>query len=255
MPELTAEETVQAVDPVLHDVGTAWMIHEDMKARAEEYGYGRPLPFYFAGRGGVLGDVDAGVVVAAMGWWEPGIVRVMWERGLAVAGAREGARRYAQACARWADDHLAGFPHADRLSELAERVVSTVGESGLPLFAGWRAEPRADGGVARMLQLVHVLREWRGAVHLVATTAAGLGPLEAILTNEGPNQARFFGWRDDLPNCDHLADRYTRAQEITDRLAAVGYERALTAAERGEFADLVKRLGDTVLSTPADRSS
>ena len=74
--------------------------------------------------------------------------------------------------------------------ELAEQVVDTAEESGLPLFAGWRAEPRADGGVARMLQLVHVLREWRGAVHLVATTAAGLGPLEAILTNEGEQQAQ-----------------------------------------------------------------
>ena len=34
------------------------------------------------------------------------------------------------------------------------------------------------------MQLIHILREWRGAIHLVATTAAGLSPLEAILTNE-----------------------------------------------------------------------
>jgi hypothetical protein len=247
MPELTSEETVQAVDHVLHDVGTAWMTHKDITARAEEYGYGKALPFYFAGRGGVLGDVDAGVVIAAMGWWEPGLVRLMWGRGLAVASAREGASRYAQACATWADDHLACFGHADRFIELAERVVGTAEESGLSLFAGWRAQPRADGGAARMLQLVHVLREWRGSVHLVATTAAGLGPLEAILANEGPDQARFLGWRGDLPNCDHLADRHAQAQEITNRLAATGYERALSPSERAEFADLVKGLGDTVL--------
>jgi hypothetical protein len=98
-----------------------------------------------------------------------------------------------------------------------------------------------------MLQLVHVLREWRGAMHLVGTTAAGLGPLEAILTNEGPNQARFFGWRDDLPECDHLKDRHVVAQEITDRLAAAGYERALTPAERAEFAELVGQLGQKLL--------
>jgi hypothetical protein len=255
MSELTAEETVQAVDRVLHDVGTAWMIHEDTRARGEAYGYGTGRPFYFAGRCGVLGNVDAGVVVAAMGWWEPGLVRLMWGRGLAVASAREGARRYAQACAEWAEDHLAGFPHADRLSELAERVVATAEESALPLFAGWRAEPRADGGVARMLQLVHVLREWRGSVHLVATTAAGLGPLEAILTNEGPAQARFLGWREDLPSCDHLVDRHVLAQETTDRLTAAGYERALKPEERAEFAELVTQLGAFVLSTPADRST
>jgi len=247
MSELTGEETVKAVDHTVHDVGTAWMIHEETRARGEEYGYPKGRPFYFAGRGGVLGNVDAGVVIAAMGWWEPGLVRLMWERGLAVATAREGARRYAEACARWADDHLAGFPHADRLSELAERVVDAVDESGLSLFAGWRAQPRAEGGVARMLQLVHVLREWRGSVHVVATTAAGLSPLAAILTNEGPDQARFFGWRDELPNCDHLADRHTEAEEITDRLVAVVYERALTPAERAEFAELVGKLGAAVL--------
>ncbi len=247
MAELSGEQTVQAADTILHDVGTAWMIHDDTQARAEAHGYTKAQPFYFAGRGGVLGDVDAGVVIAAFGWWHPGYVRLMWDRGLAVAGARESARRYQQACADWAGDHLTGFADADRLSDLAQKVVDGAEESGLPLFAGWRAEPRADGGAARMLQLVHVLREWRGAVHLVATTAAGLAPLEAILTNEGPNQARFFGWRGDLPACDHLKDRHVLAQETTDRLVSSVYERALTPAERAEFAELVGRLGAAVL--------
>lgn len=247
MAELTAEETVRAADGVLHDIGTVWMMHQDTRARGEEYGYSKHLAFYFAGRGGVLGDVDASVVTAAMGWWHPGIVRLMWGRGIAVAGARESARRYGQACVDWANDHLTGFPSADRLAELAGRVVTNAEESGLPLFAGWRAEPLADGGPARMLQLVHVLREWRGAVHLVATTAAGLGPLEAILTNEGPQQARFFGWRDELPDCTHLKDRQEQAQRTTDSLIASVYERALTPEERAEFVELVKQLGAAVL--------
>jgi hypothetical protein len=247
MAGLTAEETVQEADRLVHDIGTVWMLHEDTRARGTEYGYQKILPFYFAGRGGVLGNVDAGVVVAAMGYWHPDLVRKMWERGLAVASAREGARRYAQACASWATDHLAGFAPADRLAELAGRVVANAEESGLPLFAGWRAEARADGGPARMLQLIHVLREWRGAVHLVATTAAGLGPLEAILANEGPQQAAFFGWRGDLPDCSHLKERHVRAQETTDRLVADVYERALTAEERAEFVELVRTLGAQVL--------
>jgi len=233
MAELTAAETVRAADPVIHDVGTVWMMHEDTQARAVEYGYGRLYPFYFAGRGGVLGNVDASVIVAAMGWWHPGLVRKMWDRGLAVASAREGARL--------------SFAAAPRLAELAGKVVAGAEESGLPLFAGWRAQPLSDDPNARLLQLVHVLREWRGAVHLVATTAAGLGPLEAILTNEGEQQARFFGWRDDLPDVSHLKDRQVTAQETTDRLVADTYERVLTPAERAEFVALVKDLGAEVL--------
>ena len=246
MAELTAEETVQVADKILHDVGSVWMLHPDTQARGEAHGYPKRLAFYFAGRGGVLGDVDAGVVTAAMGWWHPGLVRLMWDRGASVAGARQGARRYAQACADWADEHLTGFAEADRLAGLAGKVVSGAEESGLPLFAGWRAEPLADGGPARLLQLVHVLREWRGSVHLVATTAAGLGPLEAILPNEGPQQARFFGWRDELPDCAHLRDRHVRAQETTDRLVADTYERVLTPAERAEFVGLLRGLRDVV---------
>lgn len=241
MAELTAAQTVQGADHVIHDIGTRWMIHPETVQRGAAHGYEQGRAFYFAGRGGVLGDVDAGVVVAAMGWWHPGLVRKMWDRGVAVAGAREAARRYYAACAAWAGDHVGGFAAADRLSELAGRVVAAAEEAGLPLFAGWRAEPVADGGPARALQLLHVLREWRGSVHLVATTAAGLGPLEAILTNEGEQQARFFGWRDELPDCGHLRDRHVIAEETTNRLVADGYERALTPAERGEFVELVRQ--------------
>jgi len=246
MAELTAQETVQSADKILHDVGSAWMLHPETAARGVAHGYPKHLAFYFTGRGGVLGAVDADVITAAMGWWHPGLVRLMWERGLAVATAEESAHRYGQACADWAGEHLRGFAQADRFAELAGQVVTGAEGSGLPLFAGWRAAPLADGGPARALQLVHVLREWRGAVHLVATTAAGLAPLAAILTNEGEQQARFFGWRDELPDCTHLKDRHTQAEDTTNRLIADTYERTLTPAERAEFVDLVRTLGTLV---------
>ncbi|GAB3429079.1 SCO6745 family protein [Actinophytocola sediminis] len=242
MAELTAAQTVQAADHVIHDVGSTWMLHSETVARGVAHGYDKPLPFYFAGRGGVLGDVDADVVVAAMGWWHPGMVRKMWDRGVAVAGAREAARRYFAACAAWGEDHLADFAPAARAAELTGRVVAAAEGAGLPLFAGWRAEPLAQSAPARLLQLLHVMREWRGSVHLVATTAAGLGPLEAILTNEGEQQARFFGWRDDLPDCTHLKDRHVVAEENTDRLVAGVYERALDPAERAELVELVSQV-------------
>lgn len=246
MTELTAQETVQSADKILHDVGSLWMLHPGTAARGVAHGYPKHLAFYFTGRGGVLGNVDAEVITAAMGWWHPGLVRLMWDRGLAVATAEESAHRYAQACAAWADEHLRDFARADRFAELAGQVVEGAEGSGLPLFAGWRAAPLADGGPARALQLVHVLREWRGAVHLVATTAAGLDPLAAILTNEGEQQARFFGWRDELPDCTHLKDRHTQAEDTTNRLIADTYERTLTPEERAEFVDLVRGLGDLV---------
>jgi hypothetical protein len=246
MGELSGTETTRAADPVIHDAGSKFMLHPETMARAAEQGYANGFAFYFAGRGGVLGDVDADVVAAAMGWFNPAIVRAMWEEGVAVAGAREAARRYSEACAAWGRDHLAGVERLDRFAALAEQVAGAADGSGLPLFAGWRAEPRVDDAPGQTMQLIHVLREWRGAIHLVGTTAAGLSPVEAILTNEGEGQASMFGWSD-FPDVTRVKDRQDEAQAITDRLCATVYERALSGEERAEFADIVSDIKAAVL--------
>lgn len=237
--EMTAAEAVHATAGPVGSVGGAFMLHPDTMGRATEQGYNNPFAFYFAGRGGVLGDVDADVVIAAFGWFEPGLVRPLWEEGVAVHGAREASRRYAQACAAWGRDHLAGVDGLDRLAELGERVVRAADVSGLPLFAGWRAEPLADDAPGRAMQLLHVLREWRGAVHLVATTAAGLTPIQAILANDGEARAAMFGWPQPYPDVAGLADAHREAETLTDKLCAPVVETALDAAERAELASLI----------------
>ncbi|MGH3803618.1 MAG: SCO6745 family protein [Pseudonocardiaceae bacterium] len=235
---------------MVHDVGTSWMISPATAARGTELGYRDRMPFYFAGRGGVLGNVHADVVSAAMGWWEPGLVRANWEEGMAVADARGAARQYGRACAAWGEEHFANID-TDRFVELAERVVATAEGSGVPLFAGWRAEPLVEAGPGRALQLIHLLREWRGGVHLAATTAVGLSPLDAILSNEGPRQAKLFGWgREFKGDYSHLRPHHLRAEEMTNQVTLAGYERAFPPAERDEFADLVTGIGEAVLGQP-----
>lgn len=170
------------------------------------------------------------------------------DEGVAVAGAREAALRYGMACSAWGDEHLPGLHGGHRLLELTDRLIDAAEGSGLPLFSGWRAAPRAEPGAGRLMQDIHILREWRGGLHLVATTAAGLSPLEAILTNEGPGQALFFGWQGEFPDCASLKARQDTAQKTTNALSAAVYERAFTASERAEFADLVVGLGAAVLA-------
>lgn len=249
MAELTAAETVRVVDRTIHDVGSACMIDGETTSRSADLGFADSFPFYFLGRGGVLGDgVDASVVTAAMGWFEPALVRSKWEEGVSVRSPRETVREYARACADWGEKHLAGIGEVDRLVALAERVVDGAEGSGLPLFSGWRAEPRPASPPARLIHLLFVLREWRGGLHLNATTAMGLSPLEAILTNEGEQQARFFGWTGEFQDCTPLKEKHDDAEAITNRLTGAGYERALTPAERAEFARLVGTVGTSVLS-------
>ena len=103
---------------------------------------------------------------------------------------------------------------------VTEDLVDGLEGSAIPLFVGWRDAPRSESAAGRAAQLMQILREWRGGVHLVATTAVGLSPLEAILTNEGPGQAKFFGWPEPFPEFAAIKDQHEEAEAITDRLCA-----------------------------------
>jgi hypothetical protein len=199
----------------------------------------------------VLGDVDADVVTAAFGFFRPELVRSLWEEADRVEGARSAARRYAEDCATWGRARLGHLDGMDRLAELAERVVAAADVSGLPLFAGWRAEPLPGDAPARAYQLLHVMREWRGSVHVVAVAASGLTPVEAILAGSGGDeQATLFGWEAPFPDVTDLADVRRSAEDLTDDLQIAAYETALDPAERAELAELVLRVEGALTRPP-----
>ncbi len=80
---------VRATSVPIHDIGTAIYLSPDVMALAAESGWTNPFAFYFAGRGGMLGDVNADVVTAAFGWFEPNAVAAMYTEGVG-RGRREG---------------------------------------------------------------------------------------------------------------------------------------------------------------------
>ncbi len=235
-------------ESTVYRVGFVCLTHADTEAFGGRLGYGDLLSFYFAGRGGVLGDVDAGVVAAAMGFWEPGMVRAKWNAGIDVAAPRRAAHDYGRAIAAWGEHHLSDITGTERLIELAGRVVAAADPSCVPLFAGWCAQLPAAAGPARLMQLLFLLRELRGGLHLAATTAAGLSPLQATLATGRPDLAHQLGWQGTLPDCTELAALREQAEDTTDRLTASVYDRALSPDERAEFIDLVAGVGARVFS-------
>jgi hypothetical protein len=115
------------------------------------------------------------------------------------------------------------------------KLVDGVEGSGIPLFAGWRAATRSSSAAGRAAHLTQILWEWRGGLLLVATTAVGLSPLEAILTNEGPGQAKFFGWSEPFPDWTAVKAKNDEADEMTDRLCAAGLAGALEVSQFAAF--------------------
>jgi len=195
---------------------------------------------YAIGRLGVLGDCPVGNVVAAAYFWEPGLMTTMVETGRAAMSPSEGAAIYAEICQQWGQDKLAGFEGSARLGELCEKVVDAAAPHGAPTFVGWRDQPLPEAGPARTFQLCQTMRELRFGRHAVAVQAAGMGPLEAILSGPaGEWNAEFFGWPKPYPDVGDLAEQREAIEAATDALHAPDFE-VLTPDERAELRVLAK---------------
>src|ERR1700730_11817495 len=98
---------VQSTSVPIHDMGTAIYLSPDVMGWAGEWGWSNPFAFYFAGRGGMLGEVNNDVVTSALGWVCPDAVSARDKGGIGVAGARGAAERMAEAHSKWGDKHFA----------------------------------------------------------------------------------------------------------------------------------------------------
>src|ERR1700722_13251941 len=94
-------DVVRRTSVPIQDVGTAIYLSSDVFGWAAEWGWTNPFAFYFAGRGGMLGDVSHDVVRSALGWFEPTAVQTMYDEGAAVGGAAAAAARMAEAHGLW----------------------------------------------------------------------------------------------------------------------------------------------------------
>jgi len=183
--------------------------------------------FYFLGRGGVLGDADAEVVRAAFGYFEPSLLRRMWETAIeraAPRAPREIAREYLACAHEFGRDRFAALDRLDEFVDGAGTVIGSIDGASLPLFAGVRAEPvPADAPAAAMHQAI-VLRELRGSVHLLSLTAVGL-PSRVAHAIRRPNDQALFGYGEDaLPDVtDADRTKWDRAESLTDEVLAPAY--------------------------------
>jgi hypothetical protein len=175
-------------------------------------------------------------------------VRAAWAAIPAGSSPSTLATEYADMCRSWGTEALASFDRArmERLDELGRKLADAADGSIGTVFAGTRALPQADEIGARVALTMHVLRELRGAAHLVAVHASGLSPLQAILVSpaapprSGPEWADHLGWAGpfEAPTDEMRAAR-AEAERLTSKLLLPIYA-SLGAAELEEFAELAE---------------
>lgn len=236
MDRVTPEEAVRGTAGPIGKVGGAFMFDETGFARGAELGLA-PWSWYHCGRGGVLGDPHPAVVVAAFGFFPPELQTKAWNKGVAVMPPAETAKHYADACADYGRRRFAALEGTERLASLVEQLVSAADPAGLPLFAGWR-QKLYDGpsdGPARLALALQAAREMRGGSHLMAVRAAGIPPLNAIMSGRnGATAAEFFGWPQPWPDPAEYQEQMVAVEATTDAMLLPAY-RALPDTEREEL--------------------
>lgn len=215
---MTPLDLVRQACPIINDTGWAYYFTPETQAKGAELGLKGPM-FYFAGRGGVLGDCDADVVTAAFGYFNPAVIRRAWESATSIRPAREIGRAHFECCADLGRQKLGGVANLTAFVEAADAVNEAAEPDGLALYAAFKAEPLAQDLAGRAMQLVAVLREFRGSAHLIAVRASGLTTKQAHFSKR-PNDVAMFGWTpQDAPVLDDdVANKMKAAEDLTDQI-------------------------------------
>ncbi len=239
-----------AVAVPIVEIGRAWMVADQTLARGAELGMTEPLSFWVHGRAGVLGDVDADVAAAGIAFMASTRVRELWE-GNAPAGLtpRERAAEYAAAAGRWADETFADVETAalERVTELSAHVALAADPSLGTLFAGWRRIELPPTPAGAAVVAINAIREMRGAAHIIAVHAVGLGPHGAIMSTDDPVRgglagAERFGWSDPHPAAD--SEKRANAELLTTLMASHPFD-VLAEDDRSEYVELISGLRAT----------
>jgi hypothetical protein len=240
---MSSEQTARAIADPVNDLGGRFMLDGATYARGAELGFSG-MDFYFRGRAGVLGEVDAATVTAEMGFFEPGTVAANWDSARDVMDAGRAAAAFMGCGHEWGRTHLDEQLADSPLAELVQRIAAGTAQTleptgGVPaLFAAWRDQPWPDDGAARALHAIHLLRELRGGIHVRAVREAGLDPHAAVVVKEGDGTAEFFGWTAPHPDPDMARATWQRAEDTTDEQVAA----TLAVLDEAEQATLVRLL-------------
>jgi hypothetical protein len=244
---MTPEQAAHELREAVVRIPGGFMTDAATYARGGKLGF-EGLDFYLAGRAGVLGDVHADVVVAALVFFAPQVVHEAWARSAAVMSRADAAREWAAVGHAWAIAHLPDEVDWQTVAALLGRIVHSAPVAGAPLFAGWRALDEPEVVKALALHRLNALRELRGALHGAAVLTVGLTPVEAVVVRT-PSMLHAFGWSEPYPEPKPLHDRWGLAEARTDRM----FGRSLAVLDDEERAELVEMLAP--LAEPPDETS
>ena len=232
---MNPEEFNAATSGPLQKIGALHYFHPYAKEAADSLGIDM-FRFYFCGRAGVLGEVSTDVMLAAFGYFEPGLVDKMWTSGKERCNVVEAAHAQLDVAYKIGADTLGDVAGLAEAAASMAQLTAQVDRSSLPLFAGFVAMDAPAAPAEAFMHYAIVMRELRGSVHLAALAATGLGSRAAHQIKR-PNDLEMFGYTEaiDLSDADHAA--YALIEPMTNSAMNLHAE-AITAEQRAQVANV-----------------
>ena len=188
------------------------------------------VALYAAGRGGVLGDIDAKEVDEIFYFFKPGIVAGMVEKARGIAPRELAVAAHMDSAWDYAHASFGAVPPAvlDAFSSAASELVSSLPTGQWPIVDGYLALDVPTDTISKAYYWSIILRELRGGVHTDAVKAAAISAAEACQFDREGAFYQLHGYGDD-----------DRVEETPERLER---RKAIEADTSQRMASLIERL-------------
>ena len=238
-------EFLNEVCPIIKDRGWAYYFADSTAKLGQENGVD-VLTLYFIGRGGVIGDVDAGMVISAFGYFKPDLIRQVWNAGREIINPKKAAALYFECANVFGQENFSGIDKMEEFAHAVEKVIEASDPTALALYAGAKEMELTSNPYGRAMQVMSVLREFRGSAHLLAVRAMGLETRVAHYLAR-PGDFSLFGWgENDVPEVsDHDFQLLRDAEDLTDKIVAPAYS-VLNDKERSDLLEGAKNIADAL---------
>lgn len=242
MATTTAAEVIDRLAEPIQLYTRSWMLAPSTDAYGIELGFATGSQFWLVGRAGVLGNCPVEVAAAAIAFEPLDAVQRAWLAVPERLTHYDIALHYQGRITAWGEQAFAKLDPETLVSidVLGRRIVDAAPAALGTLFTGWRRLPVPDSLAGRAALTIHLLREMRGAAHIVAITACGLTPLDAILAathappRTGPGYAERLGFKGPFRDPAEVREQRVEAERLTASIL-VPYFSSLNSQELGLF--------------------